>query len=1521
MGQEAIVLPRPRKCSSAAQRHSYATAIASLEAVDKKVEVLAAQVPRGPLHSIPKQCPITTERAFIPLFTQPQGRGSSINMLFDSGAQASILTETDLALLRRERVPYSVIEDGGIKLSAADGANMPVSKVVVLTLFTITSSVRVPFFVCPGATTSILGINAILTFDLVLDPAQLTVDPQAEITVSEIASDGQPLYARALERKLIQGRQGKGVRCEIATEKGKSVRRSSKGFPIAAAVDFGYSASIIKANENGEFTVPVSNMERAERVIEIGELIAQVSDLKDFQYINKTEVTKQAVEAEQPIKKHTPQERKDVITMLTKSVKASVPYQYQQSVLNLLKEYEDVFSANKNDIGFCPVLEHTINLKHKRPVFRPQYKLPDDHFQAIKDQTLAWMKAGIVKRCQSNYNNPIFAVPKPHNRGIRVVLDFRKLNDATLADKYCVPSVDDTLQRIGQAGAEWFSSIDLSSGFYHIPLRESDQHLTAYTLPGLGSFAWSRAAMGLTGSPASFNRVLDAILSQVDNCINYVDDILCFTKNPRDHLQTLRQVLEKLRKAGLRANPEKSIFLTKSLDYLGAEISADSITYSKDKATKIAAMSPPDSMRQLQKTLGMFNYGSKFIFHYAKKVYPLQQLVRSQASWSGGPLPPRALFAFHRIRAELAARPKLGYILPHRALHLYIDASMTESKQDGKGFGAVLLQDTPGEVRRPVAYLSRSLRRHELNYPAGLAEIKAATWAIRRLEPHLKARKTFALYCQHRDLLNRMRDLNAHHRKTLAHCHDTLDNYLVVWKPLPYAGVAIADFLSHYHGVPVGEPKRPGEKGIREMAANAALVSHVACNPLGIDDSEPRIRWLQSHDEECINIMTEIAGTTKDSTVEDPIEVKSQFVKQKVTMFSGVLMIKPGTGNGSGLSPRRFSIFAPWAKRKELLLQAHRGGSPGLTGHFGTGKTTSRISRCFWWPGLTRDVKEFVKQCHTCNVSTRKNKPPPVPRRPIPAPRQPGELVQMDLMGPVRTRKYPKAFLLVIVDALTRYMVVKAIPNKEPSQVALQLLDYASNLGTPKRILTDNGREFRNQVEEELARLLNIHRSTTSNYHPQCNGLVENMNKTVQEAIRKAMTEAKKDNRYFEEYLPSLQFDYNTNVHEVTQIAPFEAMFGYPARHSLWPDFSGILEPADNPLLSPMDRIGRHVQHVRDIQQLAKSRTDEFRETQKERFNEKVGARSPNYEPRCPVLVRRFKPETANAKFETLYREAFVIKQPHLNSYVIFVPEGGRGGNGLTQTVAANSLKPAVHGTPWMDAATFRRIRAHVYDNQVASDIGMSSDSDSERGGPSETSDDHSDATEHETSDVDDPVGDFGYGTDSIPLVANQDGHTASNSGRRRSPQRSPSVHAITRTDDSRREGKDGVNSFFRSHLPESTDRDRIRGLPRDTVSPSASSRRRTPQKLTSSVSSNTRPRQHVRKPPASAHPTWRMLPRHDNGENGRARYPETRQMDPGQGWKPNNQRRRSRTGPVHHRGPDDHDDARILEAANVTYP
>ena len=116
--------------------------------------------------------------------------------------------------------------------------------------------------------------------------------------------------------------------------------------------------------------------------------------------------------------------------------------------------------------------------------------------------------------------------------------------------------------------------------------------------------------MGLTGSPSSFCRILDLILHDVDNCLNYVDDILCFTTDFDSHLRTLRKVLERLRRAGLRANPEKSVFA--SVDYLGHNLTRQGIQPTMEKLEAIANMPEPQTPKQLDKVLGFFNYMSTF---------------------------------------------------------------------------------------------------------------------------------------------------------------------------------------------------------------------------------------------------------------------------------------------------------------------------------------------------------------------------------------------------------------------------------------------------------------------------------------------------------------------------------------------------------------------------------------------------------------------------------------------------------------------------------------------------------------------------------------------------------------------------------------------------------------------------------------------------------------------------------------------------------------------------------------------
>ena len=135
-------------------------------------------IPKGKLNtpaSLP-DCPLTANRAFIPLTTRPKGEGVTLNVLYDSGAQASLLNGKDFAALKTARVPFTRIDSEGFNLTAANNSAIRCSLVILVELYTPTSPITVPFFVCPDANTSILGINAIRKFNLVLDPVALTAD-------------------------------------------------------------------------------------------------------------------------------------------------------------------------------------------------------------------------------------------------------------------------------------------------------------------------------------------------------------------------------------------------------------------------------------------------------------------------------------------------------------------------------------------------------------------------------------------------------------------------------------------------------------------------------------------------------------------------------------------------------------------------------------------------------------------------------------------------------------------------------------------------------------------------------------------------------------------------------------------------------------------------------------------------------------------------------------------------------------------------------------------------------------------------------------------------------------------------------------------------------------------------------------------------------------------------------------------------------------------------------------------------
>jgi hypothetical protein len=246
-----------------------------------------------------------------------------------------------------------------------------------------------------------------------------------------------------------------------------------------------------------------------------------------------------------------------------------VPAQYKQKYLDILFKHQDAISINKFDLGRATNFTHKIYLKDNNPVYRKQFKIPEAHQTFIEATLDEWLKLGVVKRTNSLYNSPLFCVPKKQGQGLRIVQDFRELNNHSHIDKYSMKEITECIGDIGRANSTIFSTLDLTSGFWQMKLDTDSQPLTAFTIPGKGQFAWVTSPMGLLGCPASFQRLMEAVLRNINNVLVYIDDLLVHTATHDDHLQVLEKVFERLHANHLKVNLEKCVFGNQEVSYLG----------------------------------------------------------------------------------------------------------------------------------------------------------------------------------------------------------------------------------------------------------------------------------------------------------------------------------------------------------------------------------------------------------------------------------------------------------------------------------------------------------------------------------------------------------------------------------------------------------------------------------------------------------------------------------------------------------------------------------------------------------------------------------------------------------------------------------------------------------------------------------------------------------------------------------------------------------------------------------------
>jgi hypothetical protein len=278
----------------------------------------------------------------------------------------------------------------------------------------------------------------------------------------------------------------------------------------------------------------------------------------------------------------------------------NVPIEFKQKYIDILHKHQQAISVNKYDLGLATNFKHKIHLKDNNPVYRKQFKIPEAHQNFIEQSLDEWLKLGVVKRANSLYNSPIFCVPKKQGQGLRVVQDFRELNNHSHIDKYSMKEITECIGDIGRANSTIFSTLDLTSGFWQMQLDEKSQPLTAFTIPGQGQYQWITSPMGLLGCPASFQRLMEGVLRNISNVIVYIDDLLVHTNTHEDHLKVLEQVLQRLHSHNLKINLDKCFFGNKEVSYLGFTLTPEGIKPGKNKLKAIKDAKPPTDVKTIR---------------------------------------------------------------------------------------------------------------------------------------------------------------------------------------------------------------------------------------------------------------------------------------------------------------------------------------------------------------------------------------------------------------------------------------------------------------------------------------------------------------------------------------------------------------------------------------------------------------------------------------------------------------------------------------------------------------------------------------------------------------------------------------------------------------------------------------------------------------------------------------------------------------------------------------------------------
>ncbi len=866
--------------------------------------------------------------------------------------------------------------------------------------------------------------------------------------------------------------------------------------------------------------------------------------------INSLEISTQPAAAQ--VHTELPAELKDKINLS----QCSLTDLEKQDLIYILHEYKDVFATSMDDLTGCTVgIEHEIITDNNAPPVRCRpYRINPTERKTV-DQTVQELKqARIITESNSPWASPIVLVRKSDGT-LRTTCDFRKLNALTKFSAYSMPPIQECLDSLGQQQPKIFSTFDCFSGYFQIPLAQSSQEKTAFIpYAGGGQYHFLRMPMGVSGGPATFQRVLERALGSLHwtVALTYLDDVILFSRDWTTHSSHLRQLFQAFRNAGLKLKASKCTLAADSVKYLGHVVNQQGVQPNQDKVSAIQSYPAPHEIKSLRTFLGMTGFYRRHILGYSHIAEPLFRLTRKDMSftWSTS-----CQTSFQQLKDRLSQAPVLAFPDWTKPFILTCDAS-------GFAVGYILSQENGG-VEKPIAYGGRSLNVHERKYSPTEAEACAVISGIRHFDLYLR-NSVFTVITDHAALVW-LFNIKAPTGR-LARWSMFLQQYRCTIKSKPGKSNANADALSRrVYDNNINEPALEEQldnvidpfDAIRhislEQEPTINVVTRKKKQPTVTNDAQPQHIITSLDLPPLISLQHIIEQQRQDSAFSAIIDFLLLHQLPQEEQAARLLMATSANYHiidnvlyhvwvraGSGPTDERsvHQLAVPTGLRETVLQYCH---THPTAAHFGIAKTLDKVRFGYFWPKMAQDVANFIRSCETC---ARRKEPVPKTRaalQPLQATR-PFEIVEMDIVGKLPVTSNNNAYLLVLQDWFTKWPIAIPIPDITAKTVATALLEHVILIFGPcTQLHTDLGKQFTSSVMREVCNFFSINKSFSTAYRPQVQGLVERFNGTLVTALSKLCNDHQTD---WDVYVPMVLWGYRTVPNASTGYSPFKLLLG-----------------------------------------------------------------------------------------------------------------------------------------------------------------------------------------------------------------------------------------------------------------------------------------------------------------------------------------------------------------------------------------